>query len=489
VSLSAVPALAIEPVPAGLSPAAQRAVSLTQSSLLTQVRQFTVIPTSTAAADLAALKTYFEGFGFSVKELPNLKNLILSGTLAAAGRAAHASFSTFTLRGETIVRATPFAFPAAIARRIKATSFVPGAHAHPYFVRPALVSLGPPNGYGPADIASIYDITPVYNAGITGGTQTVAIAACSSIALSDLTAYDQLFGLPSAQLTIVPIDGTSTAQDGEAILDVERVHATAPGAAIRLYLAPNCAFNEIIDMFTQIAEDATQYHFAAVSHSYGFNEGDYAADGLTQSLLDESAALAEIGKQHVPVFAATGDDGSWNDLGIENATDVSFPASDPSVLAVGGTTVEAGTLDTRLFEHGWTGSGGGVSGVFPIPAYQAKTPGLASGSYKNLPDVSMLADPFTGVTEVFALGGGTFPIGGTSVSAPTFAGVWTLVADERAKLNAPPLPSAASAIYTHASTFVDMTAGSNGFYVAKPGYDNVTGLGVPDAARLVNALK
>lgn len=316
------------------------------------------------------------------------------------------------------MRATPFAFPPAIARLVEATSFVPGAHARPLFVKPALVPNGPANGYGPADIANLYDIAPVYAAGIVGSSQTVAVAACSSVSLGDLAGYDALFGLPAKHyLTTVHVDGTSTAQDGEATLDVERVHGTAPGAAIRLYLAPNCAFDEIVDMFARIAEDDAKYHFAAVSHSYGFNEGDFAADGLTQSLYDESAALAEIAKQGTPLFVSSGDGGSWNDLGIENATDVSFPASDPSVLAVGGTTVEAGTLGTRLFEHGWTGSGGGVSGVFAIPPYRAATPGLASGSYKNVPDVSMLADPYAGATEVFALGGGTFPIGGTSVSA------------------------------------------------------------------------
>jgi kumamolisin len=256
-----------------------------------------------------------------------------------------------------------------------------------------------------------------------------------------------------------------------------------------LYLSPNCAFNEVIDMFSQIAEDDATYHFAAVSHSYGSYEGDYAADGLSQSLLDESAALAEIAKQGTPIFASSGDGGSWNDLGIENATDVNYPASDPSVLAVGGTTVEESTIGSRLLEHAWTGTGGGVSGIFALPAYQASTPGLASRLGKNLPDVAMLADPFTGATEVFAQGGGTFPIGGTSVSAPTFAGVWTLVVEARARAGAAPLHGAAPALYANRSAFVDITSGDNGFYVAQPGYDNVSGLGVPDVAKLVNALK
>jgi kumamolisin len=488
--LLARPGMALETDRIALSPAAAHAVSIAQTPTMTAVHQFTVIPASTAPADLVTLERYFAASGFAVTTTPKLKHLILTGTLEFAARATHATFSAFTTpAGETVIRATPFAFPSAIARLVAATSFVPGAHARPMSVRPALVALGPANGYGPADIASIYDITPVTSAGITGGGMTVAIAACSSIAGSDLAAYDTLFGLPKPQLTIIPVDGVSTIQDGEAILDTERVHGTAPGAAIRLYLSPNCAFNEIVDTFAQIAEDDATYHFAAVSHSYGLYEGDFVADGLSQSLLDESAALAEIAAQGTPVFASSGDGGSWNDLGIENATDVNFPASDPSVVAVGGTTVEESSVGSRLFENGWTGSGGGVSGVFPLPAYQASTPGLASTLGKNVPDVAMLADPFTGATEVFALGGGTFPIGGTSVSAPTFAGVWTLVTEARARARGIPLHGAASAIYANRAAFVDITRGDNGFYAARTGYDNVSGVGVPDVAKLVNALK
>jgi subtilase family serine protease len=488
-SLLAVPVSALETDHAALSPAAQRAVSSAALPSMSAVRNFTVIPASRTTADLKALEAYFATYGFTVRESPNLKHLILTGTLAAAANAAHTSFSAFTSNGETIVRAKPFAFPAAIARLIEATSFVPGAHARPLSVRPALVAMGPANGYGPKDIASIYDIASVYSSGNVGAGVTVAVAACGSVSVADLTHYDETFGLPTMNYRAIPVDGSTTAQDGEATLDVERVHGTAPGAAVRVYLAPDCAFSEIVDVFAQIAEDDATYHFAAVSHSYGFNEGDYAADGLSQSLLDESAALGEIAAQGTPVFVASGDGGSWNDLGIENATDVGYPASDASAIAVGGTTVEAGAIGTRLFEHAWAGSGGGVSNIFTVPSYQASTPGLASGSYKNLPDVSMLADPYTGATEVFALGGGTFPIGGTSVAAPTFAGVWALVASARVAAGAAPLKSPAAAIYDHRGDFVDVTAGDNGFYVAKPGYDNVTGLGVPDVAKLVNALK
>jgi len=488
-TLLASPAPALETDRAVPSAFVQRALAAAPLPSLTQVRDFTVIPASTAPGDLALLKRYFRAYGFVVRESPHLRNLILTGTFAAAARAAHATFSAYAATGETIVRATPFAFPAQIARLIAATSFVPGAHAHPLFVKPALTPNGPANGYSPQQIADIYDIAPVYAGGTEGASQTVAVAACSSIATADLKRYDSLFGLPAAKLTVVPVDGTSTAQDGEAILDVERVHGTAPGAAIRLYLAPNCAFSELIDMFAKIAEDDATYHFAAVSHSYGFNEGDFVADGLTQSLSDESAAIAQLAAQGTPLFVSSGDGGSWNDLGIENATDVSYPASDPNAIAVGGTTVEANPAGSRIFEHAWTGSGGGVSAFFGIPAYQVPVSGPASGIDKNLPDVAMLADPYTGATEVFALGGGTFPIGGTSVSAPTFAGAWTLVADARAAAKLKPIANAAATLYRERGAFVDVTAGSNGYYVAKAGYDNVTGLGVPDVAKLVNALK
>ncbi len=113
---------------------------------------------------------------------------------------------------------------------------------------------------------------------------------------------------------------------------------------------------------------------------------------------------------------------------------------------------------------------------------------MASNVYKNVPDVSLLADPYTGTAmyapDAFGVSG-EFPVGGTSVSAPTFNGVWALMNSYRHSLGLTNVPTPAKNIDSHSYDFVDVIAGGNGAYNAKYGYDNVTGLGVPDVARIL----
>jgi subtilase family serine protease len=471
---------------------AARAAALMRTPNMSGTRDFTVITRSKEHSAVVTLTNYFRSFGFVVTETPGRHNLILHGTYEQAGRSARTGFVAAVTQRERFIRTSaPISFPPAISALIKGTSFTPGLHARSLSTRPLATTYGPATGYGPADVASIYDINPLYKAGITGKGVKVAIAACGTVNASDVTNYGSTYGLPTPKIHYITVDGTTTFEDGEAVLDAERVYGTAPGADIFEYLVPDCTFSELTDMFAQIAEDATKKHYAAVSHSYGFPEADYAYFGIGSDLTDEDAALSELAAQDIPVFASSGDNGSWGDL-QENETDVLFPASDPAVIAVGGTTVEENAIGNRLFEYGWGGSGGGVSDIFAIPSYQ-KIAGVASGQFKNLPDVSMLADPNTGAAEYWANNDygapALFAIGGTSVAAPTFTGVWTLVDAANTNAGLPYVQNAGAAIYRNRnSAFVDITAGANGFYATQKGYDNVTGVGVPDVARLANSI-
>jgi kumamolisin len=471
--------------------ALQRAQALVSVPNLSARHTFTIMTRSKADKDVAAVAAYFEQYGMTVKTLAHTKNLQVSGTFTQASRAGHTTLQTLRLHNEAVVRTTQRpTFPANIAALISGTSFSPGLHFKPLSVisAPRVQSFFGPaaTGYTPADIASIYNINPVYNAGDTGSGVNVAIAACTDTTVSDVTAFGNDFHLPALHLVKKFIDGPApTGVDGEAILDVERVYATAPGATIYEYLAPDCTDAELVDVFTQIAEDSATYHFSGASFSYGENESQYAADGVVADLLDESAAIAELSAAGVPLFASSGDTGAWNN---EFQPDVSYPASDTNAIAVGGTTVLETTVRNRLSETGWTGSGGGISSVFSIPSYQSRFPGMASYVYKNIPDVSMLADPYTGVAmnapDVFGVTG-EVPIGGTSVSAPTFNGVWALVNSARHAYGRANVTGAAAAIYASSHDFYDVSVGDNGAYNAKPGYDNMTGLGAPDVTRLV----
>jgi kumamolisin len=471
--------------------ALQRAHALSAAPNFSGVHTFTVITQSKAEKDVAAVATYFQSYGMSVRMLSHTKNLLVSGSYSQALRAGHTSLQTLSVRSETFTRATRQpSFPAAIARLIAGTSITPGLHFHPMSVlslpQPRTFPGPATTGYRPADIAAIYDINPVYSSGISGKGVNVAIAACSDVTSSDVVQFGRDFRLPALQLTKIYVDGSAgAAVDGEAILDAERVYGTAPNAKIYEYLAPDCTDSEIIDVFTQIAEDSSKYHFSGASFSYGQNESNYAAAGLSTVLVDESAAIAQLTAAGVPLFVASGDSGSWNN---ELQPDVSYPASDTNAIAVGGTTLIETSSNTRSSETGWSGSGGGVSTVFSAPVWQQSLGGAASHVYKNVPDVSMLADPYTGAAmyapDAFGIAG-EFPIGGTSVSAPTFNGIWALINGARASYGLPNVTNVGQKIYSHGYDCIDVITGGNGVYNATYGYDNTTGLGVPDVAKLV----
>ncbi len=299
-------------------------------------------------------------------------------------------------------------------------------------------------------------------------------------------------------VNVIHVDGTLDQSgnvppsDLEPTLDVERVISTAPKSKVNLYVVPDCLISQFVDMYAQIAADGGA---VADSTSYGVPEADYGAFGLGDLLIAQSAALQDVADAGVASFAASGDSGSWGDPFLAvNFLDVLYPASDPNEISVGGTTVEQTTIGTRLFEYAWGGSGGGYSGVFTIPPWQRATPGVASGLFKNLPDVSSDADPNTGaaVAWLISFPPPIFPVGGTSASSPTWAGIMALVDQNRRRNGHTSLGShTAQALYSVRSgpSYVDITVGSNGYFPARKGYDNATGLGVPDIAKLVNALQ
>jgi subtilisin-like proprotein convertase family protein len=199
----------------------------------------------------------------------------------------------------------------------------------------------------------------------------------------------------------------------------------------------------------------------------------------------------------------------------DNGTPAGWPAISANVVAVGGTTLSLSATDTRVSETGWNGSGGGTSSFISEPSYQSTYAGssyvqstlgnkVLLGSNRGNPDVAYAADPNPGFavsdTYPFVQGFQTFTgpwyaVGGTSDAAPQWAGLIALVDQARGSngsLNGPTqtLPllyklGASSTAYP--SDFFDITSGNNGAS-AVAGYDLVTGLGSPNAAKLVPAL-
>jgi kumamolisin len=277
------------------------------------------------------------------------------------------------------------------------------------------------------------------------------------------------------------------APDGEETLDVEWASGIAPGATIKVYASGSLSFVDLDRALDRIITDVRGGQgIRQLSISLGLGE-KYMPAGEAQIESDKFLTLAALG---VNVFVSSGDAGSNPDGTGHSATgdlQVECSSSDPSVIGVGGTSLTLTPAGAVADEEGWVSSGGGVSIVFDRPAWQ-KGDGVPAGNKRCVPDVSLTADPDRGAVVI--LHGSQDQYGGTSWSAPAWAGLCALMNEAREKASKPPLPFLNPLIYPliGQQSFRDITAGSNGAYTAGKGYDMVTGVGVPNVKKLIDAL-
>jgi subtilase family serine protease len=335
-------------------------------------------------------------------------------------------------------------------------------------------------GYSPKQIRVAYGYSTIKFGTIIGdGTgQTIAIVDAYSQPniKADLTKFDTQFALKAPpSFTIINQNGGTTlpAPDvnwgEEESLDVEWAHAIAPKANILLVEA-NSNFNS--DLYTGVNTAKAWAGVSVVSMSFGASEfsGENSYD---------STFVTPSGHQGVTFIAATGDNGAPG----------SYPAFSPNVLAVGGTRLSASSTGAYLGESGWSGSGGGFSVYEAEPSYQST---VQVSGIRTIPDVASDADPSTGVYmyDSYASPGGWFIAGGTSLAAPTLAGLVAIANQGRVHAGKATFRDTQlqSVLYTlPASDFHDITTGNNG-YPAGVGYDLVTGIGSPAAKALVAGL-
>lgn len=329
---------------------------------------------------------------------------------------------------------------------------------HPIIVvQPGIGAMA--TGYTPAQIRKAYGIDLVSGDG-TGKTIAIVDAYGSPTIEADLKEFCEAFGLPYSDevLTVHYMGSGVPAVDPgwatETALDVEWAHAIAPGAKILLVEAESASF---VHMLAAI-DYANSQDVDVVSMSFGTNE--WATSG------DFDSHFSHAGTTYV---ASTGDFGA----------EVNWPAVSQKVVAVGGTSLYTTGSDggTYSSETGWSGSGGGTSAFISKPAYQT---GFQSGTKRGVPDVAMVADPETGVRVYDTTGqSGWVKVGGTSLSAPCWAGVYALAGQ-----TGPAWAYSLAASATYAASYHDVTTGNNGL-PAGTSYDLVTGLGTPKVNKLV----
>ena len=448
---------------------------------------------SPSQSDYQAIQSYFKSQGFTVAGIhSNRLVLNVSAPVVTAGQAFNVQFNEYAQgsRHYYSVDREP-ALPHSVADKILHIAGLQNAnvwHKHavplsPYQsmgVTPNQVGTGPNGGLQPSDIASIYELNSAALPASKGLGQTIGLFELDGFAGSDITAYETKFGLPKVQPTTVLIDGFNGKPGSgadEVTLDIELQMAVAPSAKIIVYEGPNSGAG-VIDTYQKIATDNLAKQ---ISTSWGLCE-QYTSSG---SLTAENAIFKQMAAQGQTIFAASGDSGAY-DCGGTSLLNVDDPASQPYVVGVGGTSLKPGSGEAYSSETVWNtssteGGGGGVSTFWALPSYQANIPGLASIKYRNVPDVSLDADPYTGYA---IYSGGAWQIyGGTSCAAPIWAAYTAIVNQQRQANGSSTLGFLNPTLYALAQTssysadFHDITTGNNNHYYAAIGYDNATGWG------------
>lgn len=383
--------------------------------------------------------------------------------------------------------------------------------------------------YSPAQLRTAYGLNGVYAHGLTGAGQSVCIvdALGSPTLQHDFDTFNTQWGLPPQTLDIRYPEGKPAPYDvnnpdfpgwaGEATLDVDAAHYIAPGAHIVVAVTPVSetegveGFPEIMDAIKTLVDHGT---CGVISMSFGSTENDFPGfdQGDFSSLLDLRGAFADARAHHVTLEAAAGDVGS---AGIaSNGQDllanpaVSWPGSDPDVVSAGGTQLHLDDAGVRLtpdvvWNDRWGAAGGGLSAIFPRPAFQNRVEAVA-GDHRAMPDLSFSSAVDGGLWVYYSYptpdnSAGWHVFGGTSAATPSLAAV-TALAEQRAGHRLGNLDNALYRLagrdgYTARSGLVDVTSGTNTLtgsgvpgYDATAGYDLASGLGTFDAYRLINAL-
>ena len=387
--------------------------------------------------------------------------------------------------------------------------------------------------YAPSDMAHEYNFSGAYVRGDTGAGQTIVIfdSYGSPTIRHDLATFDKAYGLkspPSFHIyypegkPVLNYQGlpspanynnkaiaTEVGWAYETTLDVEWAHAMAPGANIALVTVPVAETQGVQGL--QNLENAQRW--ALMNHIGNIWSDSFAT---TEQAFHNPAVLMGLNNLYAqadaagitPLFAS-GDSGVVN-ANLQGKTypypTVNFPSSSPNVLSVGGTQINASNpaapITSYQPEAVWNdhygAGGGGFSVVFGEPAFQSTARINDPSGMRGLPDVSYNAAVISAVNiyESFdpIYGPGWVPIGGTSAATPQWAAALAVInqADGAQGFIAPKLYGLSASAY--ASAFHDITVGNNSFggitgYNAGPGWDPASGLGTPNVAGLVGALK
>jgi kumamolisin len=451
-----------------------------------------------STADVEKIRAFAADYGLKVLSEDRARRIVkLNGTVQAFNDAFGANLRHYEHTSGTYrCRTGSLTIPADLESIIEGVFGLdnrPQAKAH-FRLRkkkPSVRAQAAAVSYSPLQVAQAYG----FPSDATGAGQCIGVIELGGgYRATDLDSFFRNLGISTPKVTAVSVDGGANSPtgdpsgpDGEVELDIEVAGAIAPSAQIAAYFAPNTD-QGFIDAVTTAVHDATLKP-SIVSISWGGPENSWTE----QSRDALNSACQDASTMGVTILAASGDDGA-SDGSTAGTPTVDFPAASPYVLGCGGTklTISGTAIGS---EQAWNdlssnegATGGGVSEVFALPSYQqsAKVPKAPNGFIgRGVPDVAGDADPETGYNVV--VDGQQTVIGGTSAVAPLWAGLLALINQSLGANVGYVNPLLYSAKVE--PTFHDITSGNNGDYSAGPGWDACTGLGSPNGAALLTALR
>ncbi len=452
-------------------------------------------------SDFHALKSWAIGQGFTpVRDSSGRLCLFVSAPVRRVQSVLQVQFSKVAAGGKTVLSAsTPPSLPAEISGCVLGShGLQPHIQRRNHMVRKTGAVAGrsgnaPP--YEPREILKAYGAAGIQ---ANGSGQKIAIVIDTFPDRHDLTQFWNSTGVGQSQSNVEfvqVVDGVLAPPSGEETLDVEWSGGIASGAKIKVYASKDLSDMNLSMCYSAIIDDLpTEPTLHQVSLSFGLAE---LATPVGQ-MQSDSQLFATLSAAGVTVFCSSGDEGSvTNGSGAahKGTLQIESPGNDPHITVVGGTTLNlntgTGAIDT---ESAWFGTGGGIGVVFNRPSWQAGA-SLPPGTTRVTPDVASAADPDTGCLVV--QDGQPQQVGGTSWSAPTWAGICAIINQARANAGLPPTAYRGSLLgpkiypLLGTSSFHDITTGNNGtkgLYNAGPGFDLCTGLGTPNLSALVAAL-
>ncbi len=481
-----------------------------------------------AQSDLDKIQNWVQSEGLNVVSVARGRTwLAVSGSAAQIESAFRTELHHYMVSGERhFANSTEPSIPAALSGVVRSirglNDFRPKARGRT--LKPDFTSTTSRHYLAPNDLATIYNINPLYNAGIDGAGQTIAVAGQTQVDLSDIQQFRTRFALAPNDPTVMLVPGSRdpgvVSDDlGEADLDIEWSGAVARNAKILFVYA--------FDVMTAVQYAIDQNLAPVLSLSYGLCELETSPSDL--STMQSWAQQANA--QGMTWFAASGDSGAADCNDPQHpGLSVDAPGSIPEVTSVGGTEFVEGagnywnaasdstgaSVLSYIPETAWNDSaadgepsatGGGASAFFTKPSWQVG-PGVPSDNARHVPDVSLNASADHDGYLVYS-GATLSAYGGTSAPTPAFAGIAALLNQYVVAKSMQPAaglgninPQLYSLAQNSPSIFHDVTTGDNIVtvacsrrqpncgnvavgYSAGPGYDQATGLGSVDANLLV----